>query len=274
MNDKTFVIDKEWLDAIQKQEDYILSKGMYCLIVSHYDYLDYSFVGDHWDKYWMSAEYKTYVDKRFAAMWKQIAVRFRNYNEKLLFDSMNEPNDWTDDYEQGGIIRATRLNELNAIFVKTVRATGGNNKKRFLSLPSANYQQTAYLKSMEFPKDDLLIVQIHLYTPADENGKYLKSTDPAFIKAVNENFEQIKDFTDKTKIPVIIGEWGTTEILKESERVAIAKYILNKAKLLNIPCYWWECGLTSLTPQIHKFPLYDRNTKKWRAPALLKAIVC
>jgi|GEM_PF-5580457 len=54
----------------------------------------------------------------------------------------------------------------------------------------------------------------------------------------------------------------------------MAKYILAKTKILNIPCFWWECEIDeSYDTPASIFSLYDRNAKKWRQPKLLKTIM-
>ncbi len=289
MNDKTFEIDKEWLDAVQKIVDYILKKDMYVILNSHYDYLNRSWVGNHWADNWMSEEYETYVNARFTKMWKQIATKFNRYGDKLLFEAANEMNE---NYNTGTSLekRVSSVNSLNALFVQTVRSTGGNNTKRFLNIGSVG-ESADHLEYMELPKDDKLIVQVHYYfNPSDmvwgwneETNSVNHALDKATWKwsatdkndtqSIDNIFNKIKSFTDKTGVPVILGEWGSTEAFPLTDRENMAKYILAKAKSLNIPCFWWECGIGSNDTPANVFSLYDRNAKNWRQPRLLKTIM-
>lgn len=290
MNDKTFAIDKDWLNAVQAIADYILKKDMYVILNTHYDYLNRSWVGDHWADNWMSEEYETYVNDRFTKMWEQIATKFNRYGDKLLFEAANEMNE---EYNTGTSLekRVSRVNSLNALFVQTVRSTGGNNTKRFLNIGSVG-ESADNLEYLELPKDDKLIVQVHYYfTPTDmtygwdeETNSVNHALDKATYKwsAIDKNdtqsidytFDKIKSFTDKTGVPVILGEWGSTEAYPLTDRENMAKYVLSKAKTLNIPCFWWECGIDeSYDTPASIFSLYDRNAKKWRKPKLLKTIM-
>src|SRR5262249_47547310 len=66
-NDKTFQIDKDFLDVVEKTVNMFLDKGMYCIIDPHCDYLSYSWVGDKWERNWMADQYKDYVNTRYSS---------------------------------------------------------------------------------------------------------------------------------------------------------------------------------------------------------------
>ena len=70
--------------------DYILGRGCYCILNMHEDYLQESFVGDHWEKDWTQDQYRDYVTRRFQAIWKQIADYFRGYPDTLIFEAANK----------------------------------------------------------------------------------------------------------------------------------------------------------------------------------------
>lgn len=288
MDDKTFIIDKEWLDEVQKIVDYILKKDMYVILNSHYDYLGHSWVGDHWSDNWMAKQYEDYVNSRFATMWKQIAARFKKYGDKLLFEMANEMDDQYNT-ETSLEERISRVNSMNELFVNTVRATKGNNSKRFLNIASVG-ENVEYLEHLEVPKDDRLIAQVHFYfTPLDIIWGWNEETnsidhsrnqatwkwsinDENDVQAIDNSFDKIKDFQDKTGVPVILGEWGITEDYTLKDRIDFAKYVLSKAKLLGVPCFWWEAAINEYSNE-STMSLYDRNKKQWRQPKLLKVIM-
>ena len=128
INDETFEIDEDWLALVKTEVDYIISKGAYCILDMHNDYMHTAYVGDHWDNLWMHDEYKEYVDARFVKVWKQIAEYFKDCSHMLIFEPCNEPTmNWDErppDYLESQV---GRVNELNAMFVETVRSTGGNS---------------------------------------------------------------------------------------------------------------------------------------------------
>lgn len=88
---------------------------------------------------------------RFEAFWTQIANRYAEYSEHLVFESANEElgdrlnDDWKK--QQTGNLGTGVLtedecyevtNKINQKFVDIVRATGGNNVKRQLLIAGYN----------------------------------------------------------------------------------------------------------------------------------------
>ena len=122
-----YAINEEWLSRVQDVVDYAVRHDMYVIINIHHDgaeqtgWLRVAAEGEKWEA----------VKEKFAAVWQQIALRFRDYDEHIIFECMNEVTG--DDNSTAGIKRDFRhIEELNQIFVDTVRATGGNNARRWL----------------------------------------------------------------------------------------------------------------------------------------------
>jgi endoglucanase len=281
-DNKTFAIDKEFLDVLEETANKFLDNGLYCIIDPHYDYLGYSWVGDKWDQNWMADQYKAYVDDRYAAIWSQVAERFKDYDDHLLFEAMNEPGVGEQVTGEGGAYYGRddaldrdckkRVSELNNLFVQTVRATGGNNTSRVLSV-SPMKQLTEYLKDFKVPSDDRLIVQVHYYFQNNSFATSWKRDNPADTKHIDQAFDMIKRFRDRTGMPVILGEWGNTESMPLNDRIDQAIYIINKAKNLGVPAFWWEStGIKHTDPDYDRWSLYNRTINKWYWPELIDAI--
>lgn len=251
MNDTTFEIDQEWLEAVQEPVDYILSKGMYCIINSHQDYMMTSWVGDKWAADWMRGEYKEYVDTRFSRMWEQLAEHFKDYGQKLIFEAFNEPcmhhsvSSEYDTYEDYLGFSIARINELDKMFVDTVRASGGNNHNRFLIVGSAGqnfFQDREFseyvLENLFIPDDENIIVSVHWYYHSPDS---LNAPHPT--KDIDSGFDILDAFVKRTGVPVIVGEWGMVQKFPLSDRMGPALYFINRAKQSGIPCFWWETAL-------------------------------
>lgn len=264
----TFEIEKDWLALVQKTVDSIISTGAYCIIEMHHDYLHSAFVGERWEELWMKDEYKDYIDKRFSAAWSQIAEYFKNYSQKLIFEPFNEPAMiWRDEYDPSSDNyfegQADRINDLNKIFVSTVRKTGGNNKTRLLMLPSAGYCSPMLLDKMELPADKYIAATVHPYMDVLENGTY----GTTVTESAEKMFGMISGFTKKTGVPVIIGETG---IMNDSGTTDSQKKVVKEyftfAEKYGVPCLWWEDWGADA------FGLYDKTKDKWARPGLLKII--
>ncbi|MGN1136983.1 MAG: cellulase family glycosylhydrolase [Oscillospiraceae bacterium] len=269
--DKDGNISKVWLDRVQEVVDYAYDNGMYVIINVNHEYD------------WMldMSKYSSATAKKFEKVWKQIATRFKNYDERLILESMGEPRTPGSEKEWSGGTAAERkvLNKYHKVFVDTVRATGGNNKNRCLIIPTygAKYYAEA-LNDIEIPNNDnKVIVDIHAYEPWDftlnyEEGSGSKYT--ADVKAEIDNvMNTINDCLVSKGIPVIMGECGAINKNNTSDRIKYAKYYISSAKELGIPCLWWENGFSEYNYEGESHGLMDRTTYEWYFPELTKAII-
>src|SRR5574344_1461518 len=129
----------------------------------------YVIINQHWDGGWLernitaTGEAKEKNKAVLEAIWKQIENTFKDYDERLLFAGLNEP--------EANTLEATlQLKEYESIFINTVRATGGNNEKRVLIVqgPTTNIDNTnAYYGEMPYDPTatDRLMMEVHYYNP-------------------------------------------------------------------------------------------------------------
>jgi endoglucanase len=241
------------------------------------DYTFSAYVGDHWEQNWMLDEYKAYVDKRAAAVWKQIAERFKDYSQKLILEPINEPTMWDlselpEDVDRTELT-VKRINELNKLFVDTVRKTGGNNKTRLLLLAAPFYNNNEYLSTMEVPKDNYIMVGTHHYNEMNiyewedpETYDYKARTD--------KTISNINEFMKRTGIPVIVGEVGANWAESDAVKAEKVKYFFESTEKIGVPCLWWNDYFTLSTDQEKRegYWIYNRETNKWERSKILKAI--
>ena len=153
------VINKSWLDSVQVVVDRCMRAGLVTIL------------NIHWDGGWLEGnlndEKKDEVSSKQKAYWTQIATHFKNYNERLLFASANEPATTDDNYKHETEI----LMVYHQVFVDAVRATGGNNESRTLIIqgPSTSIDRSCEVMPVsKLPKDviaDRLMVEVHYYDP-------------------------------------------------------------------------------------------------------------
>src|SRR5690606_33567511 len=124
---ENFVIESSWMDRVEEVLNYGLNADMY-VIVNIYWYIGC-----------MQPTYaqQNYVNNRLAIMWEQIANRFRDYDDRLLFAGTNEVM-VEGDYGTPTEEYYTVQNSFNQTFVTTVRATGGRNATRHLVVQGFN----------------------------------------------------------------------------------------------------------------------------------------
>ena len=281
-NDGDFAIDEAWLAAVKETVDYILSKGAYCIINCHDDYLQYSFVAEsdgnggyrnfRWEDQWMEDPYKDYVDARFVAIWQQIAEYFKDCSDHLIFESMNEPSMlWYSgvDFDNWLIRQNNRINGMNKLFVDTVRGTGGNNATRILSLPVNNYCTHTWLEDLVIPEDsDYMTVQIHSYAHVVDN----EWDDPETMDALFSNAAAFQ--AANPKVGLLVAEAGISHSLANRAdpegTAALTEAFVRRAAENGMPCLWWEDYFPVYdgyeADQTHW--LYDKGNNTWRENVL------
>lgn len=255
-------IDREWMDRVQQVVDYAYSQGMYVIINVHHDG-----GGDPKFGAWIIEEsqkdYNTFL-KKYKNVWKQIAERFKNYSDYLIFESMNEVG-FDTLYNKNKADAYNLINKINQDFVDIIRATGGNNAKRHLLIAGYYTDIERICDSLYKMPDDKAgrcILSVHYYTPWDFctcDRKHTWGTNSEVRQMETLIGKMKKNFVDKG-IPVIIGEYAASGSDLSSCIFFIEK--LNKlCSDYGIATFIWDSG-----SQV------NRKTYKWRTPQYLEAL--
>ncbi|MCD7883885.1 MAG: cellulase family glycosylhydrolase [Lachnospiraceae bacterium] len=261
-DENDYQIDEKWMSRVQDIVDYAVSQDMYVIINIHHDGAEQT----GWLR--VASDEVDYVNEKFAAVWKQIAETFRDYDEHVIFESMNEVKG--DDDTTAGILRDyERINELNQIFVDTVRATGGNNAERWLSVPGryTNIDSTTNESyGFTLPEDSAegrLFVSIHYYDYSfglvETTGKTTFSYENA--EDLAKDIEKLYESFTSQGIPVIMGEYGCINKDNASER-AYHLEVVNRLCEQNgiVPVYWDQGWYDRSESPDYSFALIDRDT--------------
>ncbi len=259
-------IEEGWMDRVQEIVDYAYDQGAYVILNTHHE----SWYGTYYDKEEHSAEV-------LAAIWSQIAERFQDYDEHLIFEGLNEPRkigtdvEWNGGDQEGWDV----VNHLNAVFVQTIRESGGNNPYRILMIPGYAANCWEAIKHIEVPDDNKIIVSVHAYEPYDfalnVQGRGTWDQDTANIDAIMTSLDTL--FISKG-IPVIIGEFGAmykSAEGNEQERAAWAEYYVSAAAEIGVPCIWWDNGAFEGDGEL--FGLIDRETCEWKYPLVVEGLM-
>lgn len=255
-------IDREWMDRVQQVVDYAYSQGMYVIINVHHDG-----GGDPKFGAWIIEEsqkdYNTFL-KKYKNVWKQIAERFKNYSDYLIFESMNEVG-FDTLYNKNKADAYNLINKINQDFVDIIRATGGNNAKRHLLIAGyyTDIERTCdSLYKMPDDKAGRCILSVHYYTPWDFctcDRKHTWGTNSEVRQMETLIGKMKKNFVDKG-IPVIIGEYAASGSDLSSCIFFIEK--LNKlCSDYGIATFIWDSGRQ-----------VNRKTYKWRTPQYLEVL--
>lgn len=233
-----YVINTEWFDRVQEVVDWCIDEDLYVILNIHHE--------DGWLT-GASTDYDNVMIK-YKAIWTQIAERFKDYDEHLIFESMNEIG-----FDDLGTQKGCELlNKINGEFTELIRNSGSNNEKRYLLL--AGYW-TDIDRSVEggitMPDDDRTILSVHYYSPATFAIADTTSTwGYQETWGTDEDFEYLDGQMKKLKenyvnkgTPVIIGEFGSTHTSKDMDDVILyTSSVIEYALKYDMCPIWWDNG--------------------------------
>lgn len=275
-------IDEQWLNRVYEVVQMAIDNDLFVIINIHHDGNNDSSNGAWID---ITQEDQTEMQDKFENVWNQIAEKFKDCPDTLIFESMNEIHDGTYTAPSGsdGQFYYDSINALNQIFVNTVRKTGGNNSERFLLVPGYNTNIDYTIDGLRLPNDtadDKLMVSVHYYDPYnftleenmnivnwgnDEDGTCGYGNEDY----VEQQFDKLRDTYIANGIPVILGEYGAVDKDNDDARAKYLSYVTAAACERGIVPVYWDNGYDG----DYGFALFNRESGKQIYPDLVDAIV-
>jgi endoglucanase len=300
-----YAVDSAWLDRVEEVVQYCYAEGLYVIINVHGD--GYNSIDGGW-LLCNDLENQEYICEKYDALWKQIAERFKDYDEHLIFEAMNEEFDG--ETYAGDINREyyANINNYNQIFIDAVRSTGAKNTHRYLMITgwNTNIDYTVGDYGFEMPTDpdctageNRLMMSVHYYDPWDYCGEENIKTflwgarGQAAIEAgvassgmgnwgqedfLDGQMQKLYDSYISQNIPVVIGEYGCIDKTTadannpgeiQANRVYYNGYLAGKAASMGIIPVYWDNGHNST----YGFGLFDRRTYEQTQPEIISAII-
>jgi endoglucanase len=262
-NTGTCKLKASWLARVKEVVDYCYKNEMYVI------------VNIHWDGGWLENN-PTYakqdsVNAKQKALWEQIAVNFRDYDEHLLFAGTNEVHSSTTATPENFEVQMS----FNQTFVDAVRSTGGRNAYRNLIIQAYSTNIDLGVSNLIVSNDTIpnrLFVEVHYYDPWDFCGlekdaswatvKYLWGTPFAQFGPIStwgqEDYVRSQFGKMKTRFvdqgyPVILGEFGAsrrsaltgaTLAHHLAARAYYFQYVAQQAKNYGMVPFVWDNGNT------------------------------
>ena len=284
-----YKIDEKWLNRVAEVVGYAEAAGLNAIVNMHHDGAD--------SKNWLDiktaakdpAVHQQILDQ-VSAMWRQIADKFKDKGDFLIFEAFNEIHDggwgWGENRNDGGK-QYQCLNEWNQAFVDAVRASGGENANRILGIPAYCTNVDIAVQTFKMPEDVVegrLIMAVHCYDPYDytlpatksewghtaDESKKVSGDNEADLKRV---FEKIYNNFIKKGIPVYMGEFGCVNRATEREQAFqqyYLKYYAKLAKTYFVPSIIWDNGAKGAGNEKHAF--IDHGTGEYCSPEAKAAI--
>ena len=288
-----YKIDTVWLDRVQEVVDYVVDNDMFAIVNMHGD--GYYTVDHSWLLCAEDDDKQTEIKDKYGKVWTQIADRFKDYDQHLIFESMNE--EFNNDYGKPDANAYENINAYNQIFVDSVRATGSNNEKRWLLLPgwNTNIEYTANDEyNFKIPTDNgckadgkRIMISVHYYDPFNFTIDENKTARTQWGKYAVKNYDNWgqEDYVDSQMAllnekfvsqgyPVVIGEFGAQD---KTEKFADynefrrywSEYLIKAAKKNGVVCVYWDNGYNGNKG----FGIIDRNSLEITQPDLIAGMM-
>ncbi|NLT08275.1 MAG: cellulase family glycosylhydrolase [Ruminococcus sp.] len=258
-------IDPEWLARVHEVVDYAYKRDMYVIInVHHENWINRKDLLTAYDE----------IQPRLMKIWEQVNGEFKDYDQHLVFECMNEPRAAGTDWEWWSPTPPAEsevINKLEADFVKLIRESDSPYAKtRLLMLPG--YVASAdvnIISDLVLPEDDdYIAVSVHAYTPYNftmNTGKdgYHDEWTTAFRTDLALTLTNLRDtFLDKD-IPVVIGEFGSSNFGNTQARIDWATQYITTTKEYGIPCFLWDNDARNNKDMAERHDYMDRRTLEW-----------
>ena len=280
--DEEYQIDGQWMTRVKAVVGFALNQGMYVILNIHHDNQEKFLYPDQ--------AHLEQSRKYVGTIWKQVAEAFKDCDDHLILEGMNEPRlvgtnfEWYWDANNARCKEAADcINQLNQLFVDTVRATGGNNATRYLMV--TGYDASPWYvsnKAFQLPQDSAenrLIISSHAYTPYnfalnlnDPDTRFDLEKDAQKKKDINDFLNALYQRFVSQGVPVIMDEFGALDKGGAlQDRVNFAAYYVAAATSRGIPCVWWDNG--NLNGGGERFCLIKRSDLTWVYPEIVEAMM-
>ena len=283
-----YQIEDAWMNRVYEIVEYAEKAGLDVILNTHHD-------EDHGDNHWQNlknavdnATANESIKKEIAAVWSQIATKFKDKGDFLMLESFNELIYGSEWYSNSDMQKKCDvINEWNQVFVDAVRATGGNNATRWLGVPGYA-ASPSFLQYLTVPTDPAgkTMLAFHCYDPYDYTigDKQLPDwghTGTSYKNGENEIknlFAGIYSRYVAKNIPVYMGEFGCSMRDKSNAQawayyLYYLEYVVKAAKTYHIPAFLWDNGAKGSGKECHAY--IDHGTGKYvgHSEAPVKAMV-
>jgi len=262
----TYTIEKGWLDRVAELVEMAHKAGLKVIVNIHHDGFgaaDTPSKGFHWLNLPAAAadeEVNQRIKQQLTMVWLQIAKRFVNEGEYLIFETLNEIQDggWGNGANRtDGGAQYRVLNEWNQVCVNAIRAAGGQNETRYIGVPGYVTNPDLTVENLVLPEDvveNRLMVAVHSYDPWDYAGSAQYNewghTGVDVVPGSDENayvgmLNRLYNMYVRRGVPVYFGEFGAvrrTTAADEEFRLYYFRYVCKAMRDRRIPAIYWDNG--------------------------------
>ncbi len=278
-------IDSAWMARVKEIVDYCIDNDMYVILNIHHD----NEISNKNPFFYPNSTHKEKSIAFVKAVWTQVSEVFKNYDQHLIFEALNEPrligtnDEWwfPVNSPNANVTTAIQIiNEMNQQAVNVIRASGGNNADRCIMIPGYGASiDGCTTPGYKLPTDTVanrLIVSVHAYTPYNFalNASGTSMFTSSGKNEINSLFNTLKSKFINNGIPVVIGETSASNKKNSAERIKWAEYYMGMAAEAGIPCMLWDNNVEYSTGNLgENHGHLNRSTLKWTDQAFVDAVV-
>ena len=255
---------------------------MFVIINIHHD-------NDQWHMF-PSNQYLDQSKKYVTDIWTQVAKEFADYDQHLIFETINEPrvvgdpNEWYFDPSNptASVSEAIGcINQINQAAVDAIRNAGGNNMDRLVGCPgyvgSIDGVTTNNFRAPNDKAQNRLWISVHAYTPYDfcmNPSIQNHSWDQKFYYDIQWLYNSIRDKVMSKGYPVYIGETSSSNYHNVEDRKQWERCFFGFSKEYGVPCFLWDNNQEfNQKDGAESHGYLNRNSLQWYEPSLIQTIM-
>ncbi|MCM1132379.1 MAG: glycoside hydrolase family 5 protein [Ruminococcus flavefaciens] len=240
----SYKISDEYLARVKEVVDYCYNNDMYVILNLHHE--------EGWqNRSTLGSDYEE-INGYVTSLWKQLAEAFKDYDQHLIFETMNEPRATQTDHEWWGPTdsEVDTINKINANSLEVIRNAGGQNNTRLVMMPGyCASSDVSMMSKVVIPDDDYVAASVHAYSPYSFAMDDNVADHSVFTEANKNELINIMDgirktFSDKD-IPVVLGEFSASNFGNTEARCDWAEVYMETTKAYGFPCVLWDNNVAS-----------------------------
>ena len=238
-------VDEAWMTRVKEVVDYAINNDMIVILDVHHDDKLLNLQSD-------KSTFAKVIDK-YSYIWEQIANTFKSYDQRLIFEIINEPRvileDGSSEWNTTSDVPYENLNNFYAKMVQTIRSTGGRNSNRYLLLPTYGTLITReVLEKLKLPNDLNLAIAVHGYLPYEYCSDSTLPYTEDMYESIKYKIDLLAEYSKVKNVPIVISELGCYE---KSDRSEWLRDIYSYCTYKDVKLALWDNG--------DGYKIFDRN---------------
>ena len=246
--DKNFRINEAWLKTL----DWVVKNGLEAKLMVILDMHEYNAMADD----------PVAKKEMFLSVWRQLAPRYKDQPDQVVFELLNEPN------------QKLSVALWNTYLVEAINLVRQTNPNRTLIIGPGNWNGIESLPTLVLPKDDKnIIVTVHFYHPMpfthqgawwskenkDLSGIQWTGTEAEKADVITK-LKVAADWSKASDRPIFLGEFGAYDKADMESRARYTAFVARTAEKFGFSWAYWQFD--------SDFIVYDIGKETWIKPIL------